>query len=95
MLTAARVDEIAAKIKAAGKRQQNPAGPARYHRRRCSQVVRLANFFIKDGTLATLVGQKFTTQTFTADPAKFSPTHPCVLVNRGTYGAAGTCRRCH
>jgi carboxyl-terminal processing protease len=53
------------------------------------QGVRLANFFIKQGTLATLVGQKFTTQTFTADPAKALTDAPlAVLVNRGTYGAA-------
>ena len=51
--------------------------------------LRLANFFIKQGTLATLEGQKFPSQTFTADPAKFLTDAPlAVLVNRGTYGAA-------
>ncbi len=49
--------------------------------------LRLANFFIKQGTLATLQGQQFPTQTFTADPAKFLTGAPlAVLVNRGTYG---------
>ena len=44
---------------------------------------------MKDGTLATLEGQKFPRQSFTADPAKFLTDAPlAVLVNRGTYGAA-------
>ena len=59
VLTAARVDEIAAKIKAAGKghkilldlRDTSGDDP--------KQGLRLANFFIKQGTLATLEGQKF------------------------------------
>ena len=51
--------------------------------------MRLANFFIKQGTLAALEGQKFPRQTFTADPAKFITDAPlAVLINRGTYGAA-------
>ena len=85
-LTADRVDEIAAKIKAAPKGNKilldlrDTTGDA-------TQGVRLANFFIKEGTLATLQGQQFTTQTFTADPAKFLTAAPlAVLVNRGTYG---------
>ena len=54
-----------------------------------TEGLRLANFFINQGTLATLEGQKFTTQTFTADPSKFITGAPlAVLVNRGTYGAA-------
>ena len=89
MLTAGRVDEIAAKIKAAGKGRKilldlrDAAGDD------AQQGLRLANFFIKQGTLATLVGQKFDTQTFTADPSKCLTDAPvAVLVNRGTYGAA-------
>jgi carboxyl-terminal processing protease len=85
-LTADRVGEIAAKIKAAPKGDKilldlrDTAGDP-------SQGIRLANFFIKDGTLATLQGQQFATQTFTADPAKFLTSAPvAVLVNRGTYG---------
>jgi carboxyl-terminal processing protease len=86
MLTEDRVDEIAAKIKAAPK-----GSKFLLDLRDCSggapQGLRLANFFIKQGTLATLQGQQFTTQTFTADPAKFLTNAPVsVLVNRGTYG---------
>jgi len=86
LLTSDRVDEIAAKIKAAPKGSKilldlrDATGDA-------PQGLRLANFFIKQGTLATLQGQQFATQTFTADPAKFLTAAPlAVLVNRGTYG---------
>ncbi len=51
--------------------------------------LRLANFFINRGALASLEGQKFPKQTFNADPAKYLTGVPlAVLVNRGTYGAA-------
>jgi carboxyl-terminal processing protease len=87
ILTPARVDEIAAKITADGKGRKilldlrDSSGEA-------PEGLRLANFFIKQGTLATLQGQKFPTQTFAADPAKFLTDAPlAVLVNRGTYGA--------
>ena len=88
-LTAARVDEIGASIKAAGKgrkvlldlRDSSAGDP--------QQGLRLANFFLKHGTLAMLEGQKFPRQTFTADAAKFVTDAPlAVLVNRGTAGAA-------
>jgi carboxyl-terminal processing protease len=88
VLTAARVDDIAAKIKAAGKghkilldlRDTTGDDP--------KQGLRLANLFIKQGTLATLEGQKFPQQTFTADPAQWLTGAPvAVLVNRGTYAA--------
>jgi carboxyl-terminal processing protease len=54
------------------------------------EAVRLANFFINSGTIATLHGQKFPEQTFTADPTKtINATAPLiVLVNRGTSGPA-------
>lgn len=85
-LTAERVDQIAAKIKAAPKNSKvlldlrDTSGDAQ-------QGIRLANFFIKQGTLATLQGQQFTTQTFSADPAQFLTAAPVsVLINRGTYG---------
>jgi carboxyl-terminal processing protease len=54
------------------------------------EAVRLANFFINSGTIATLEGQKFPKQTFTADPAKtINATAPLVvLVNGGTSGPA-------
>ncbi len=89
LLSAARVDEIAAKLKAASKTQK-----VLLDLRDCSEGdaadgLRLANFFINKGTLASLQGQQFPTQTFTADPARFVTAAPlAVLVNRGTYGAA-------
>ncbi len=86
MLSVERVDEIAAKVKAAPKNSKilldlrDAAGDP-------AQGIRLANFFIKQGTLATLQGQQFATQTFSADPAVFLTSAPlAVLVNRGTYG---------
>jgi carboxyl-terminal processing protease len=85
-LTADRVDQIASKIKAAPKNSKflldlrDTAGDPQ-------QGLRLANFFIKQGTLATLQGQQFAAQTFSADPAQFLTSAPVsVLVNRGTYG---------
>jgi carboxyl-terminal processing protease len=55
-----------------------------------AEALRLANFFIKSGTLALLEGQKVAKQTFTADPSKaINATAPLVvLVNRGTAGPA-------
>jgi carboxyl-terminal processing protease len=89
VLTAARVDEIAAKLKADGKNRKVLLDLRDSSGDDAQQGARLANFFVKQGTLATLEGQKFTTQTFTADPAQFVTAAPlAVLVNRGTYGAA-------
>jgi carboxyl-terminal processing protease len=53
-----------------------------------SQAVRLANFFIQSGTIATLEGQTVAKVTYTADASKaIDPTTPMVvLVNRGTSG---------
>jgi carboxyl-terminal processing protease len=88
-LTAARVDEIAAKIKAAGKSRKVLLDLRDSSGDDPQQGLRLANFFLKQGTLATLEGQKYPKQTFTADPAQFLTDAPlAVLVNRGTYGAA-------
>ena len=55
-----------------------------------SEAMRLANLFLKSGTIATLEGQKVQTVTFTADAAKaVNTTAPMiVLVNRGTSGPA-------
>jgi carboxyl-terminal processing protease len=91
VLTSARVDEISARLKAMPRdgnkkvlldlRDVSDGDEA--------QGERLANFFLKQGTLATLSGQKFPIQTFTADPAHFVTDAPlAVLVNRGTAGAA-------
>jgi carboxyl-terminal processing protease len=85
----ARVNEIAAQIKSAGKTEKILLDLRDTSGDDPKQGMRLANLFIKQGTLAMLVGQKFTEQTFTADPAKSLTDAPvAVLVNRGTYGAA-------
>jgi len=89
VLSAARVDEIAAKLKSAGKNRKILLDLRDCSEGSSAEGIRLANFFINQGTLATLEGQRFTTQTFTADPSKFITSAPlAVLVNRGTYGAA-------
>jgi carboxyl-terminal processing protease len=88
-LTAARVDEIAAHLKTDGKGRKVLLDLRDSSGDDAQQGLRLANFFVKQGTLATLEGQKVPRQTFTADPAKFLTDAPlAVLVNRGTYGAA-------
>jgi carboxyl-terminal processing protease len=88
-LTASRVDEIAARLRTEGKGRKilldlrdSSGGDA-------EQGLRLANFFLKQGTLATLEGQRFPRQTFPADPAQFITDAPlALLINRGTYGPA-------
>jgi len=88
VINKARVDEMAAKIKA------NKSRKVLLDLRDVSggdpeEGLRLANFFINQGTLGALEGQKFPKQTFTADPSKYLTSTPlAVLVNRGTYGAA-------
>jgi carboxyl-terminal processing protease len=88
VITKARVDEIASKIKANKNRKvlldlRDASGGEP------DEGIRLANFFINQGTLATLEGQKFPRQTFSADPSRYLTAAPvAVLVNRGTYGAA-------
>jgi carboxyl-terminal processing protease len=52
-----------------------------------AQAVRLANAFLKTGTIASLEGQKVPKQTFSAEPGKFITSAPLVvLVNHGTSG---------
>ena len=51
------------------------------------QGVRLANFFLESGTIATLSGQKYTYEAFNADTSKYVTSAPLVvLVNHGTSG---------
>jgi carboxyl-terminal processing protease len=84
-LTASRVDEI----KAAGKGRKVLLDLRDSSGGDSQQGLRLANFFVKQDTLAALEGQKFPRQTFTADPALFLTDAPlAVLVNRGTAGPA-------
>jgi len=88
-LTAARVDEIASRIKEAGPGRKILLDLRDSYGEDEKQGLRLANLFIKQGTLATLEGQKFPVQTFSADPALCLTGAPlAVLTNRGTYGAA-------
>ena len=88
VLTAGRVDDIAARIKAAGKSKKVLLDLRDTTGDDPQQGVRLANFFIKQGTLASLIGQTYPLQTFNADPSVFLTDAPvAVLVNRGTYGA--------
>jgi carboxyl-terminal processing protease len=53
-----------------------------------NEAVRVSNFFLSSGTIATLEGQKVARQVFTAEGSKaVSPSAPMVvLVNRGTAG---------
>ena len=91
VLTASRVDDIAARLKTMAKNGNTKvvldlrdvtSGDE-------AEGERLANLFLKQGTLATLSGQKVPAQTFTADPSKFITDAPlAVLINRGTEGAA-------
>ncbi len=55
-----------------------------------TEATRLANFFLKSGTIASLEGQKVPKQTFAAEASKsVNATAPVVvLVNRGTAGPA-------
>jgi len=91
VLSSARVDEIATHLKAMAK---NGNKKVLLDLRDVTQGdeeqgMRLANLFLKQGTLATLSGQKFPTQTFSADANRFVTEAPmAVLVNRGTAGAA-------
>jgi carboxyl-terminal processing protease len=88
VISKARVDDIAAKLKANKNKKivldlRDASGGDE------DEGIRLANLFVKDGTLAMLEGQTYPKQTFAADPAKWMTSAPLVvLVNRGTYGAA-------
>ena len=89
VLTAERVDAIANKIKSAGKTRKILLDLRDCAEGDDTQALRLANFFLDKGTMATLEGQKFSAQTFAADPTKELTSAPlAVLINRGTYGPA-------
>ena len=54
-----------------------------------AEGIKLANFFLKSGVIASLQGQKFPKQVWNADPSKTITAAPLVvLVNHGTAGAA-------
>jgi carboxyl-terminal processing protease len=89
VLTKDRVQEIASRLKAM---QKNGNKKVCLDLRDVAegdeaQGVRLANFFLQSGTIATLSGQKYPTETFNAEPSKFITGAPLVvLVNHGTSG---------
>ncbi|MGB9147046.1 MAG: S41 family peptidase [Acidobacteriaceae bacterium] len=91
LLTADRVDQVIAHLRAMPKdgstkvlldlRDVASGDP--------QQGIRLANAFLKSGTIAMLAGQTVPTQTFTAESSRFVTAAPLVvLVNHGTAGAA-------
>ena len=52
-----------------------------------AQGIRLANFFLQSGTIATLSGQKYPLQTFNAESKYYITNAPLVvLINHGTSG---------
>jgi carboxyl-terminal processing protease len=91
VLTRDRVDEIIARLRAMPKQgdrkvildlRDTAVGSE-------DQGIRLANAFLKSGTIAMLAGQTVPTQTFTADASQFVTAAPvAVLVNGATAGAA-------
>lgn len=88
VLTSARVDAIAAKIKAAGKGHKILLDLRDTTGDDLHQGLRLANLFIRSGNLGSVEGQKVPLQTFPADVSVCITDAPiAVLVNRGTYGA--------
>ena len=88
-ITAERVAQIADKIKTEGKGRKLILDLRDTAIGEEAQGIALANLFVKQGTIATLSGQKYPVETFTSDPTKTITDAPLiVLVNRGTYGAA-------
>jgi len=91
VLTQDRVDEILARLRAMPKDgdrkvildlRDTAVGSE-------EQGIRLANAFLKSGTIATMAGQTVPTQTFSAEASQFITAAPVVvLVNGGTAGAA-------
>lgn len=89
VLTDARIDALAEKIKTDGKGKKIILDLRDTAIGDEAAGIRLANLFIKEGTIATVSGQKYPTQTFNADSTKTITDAPLiVLINRGTYGAA-------
>src|SRR5271170_1612927 len=88
VLTKARVDEVISKLKAAPKNRKVLLDLRDIAVGDDQQAIRLANAFLETGTIATLEGQKFPEQVFTAQKGEFITSAPLVvLVNHGTSGA--------
>ncbi len=88
VLTKGRVDELISKLKAAPKNRKVLLDLRDVAEGDDPQAIRLANAFLETGSIATLEGQKFPEQVFTAQKAEFITAAPLVvLVNHGTSGA--------
>jgi carboxyl-terminal processing protease len=88
VLSKARVDEVVAKLKAAPKSRKVLLDLRDVAQGDEQQAIRLANAFLETGTIATLEGQKFPKQTFSAEKSGFITSAPLVvLVNHGTSGS--------
>ena len=91
-LTKDRVSEIESKLKAIGKGDTKDTKKILLDLRDVAvgdetQGIRLANLFLQSGTIATLSGQKYPSQTFLAEKSKSVTSLPLVvLVNHGTSG---------
>ena len=88
VLTKSRVDEVESKLKAAPKNRKVLLDLRDVAQGDEQQAIRLANAFLETGTIATLEGQKFPKQVFSAQKADFITSAPLVvLVNHGTSGS--------
>ncbi len=87
VLTKSRVDEVVGKLKAAPKNRKVLLDLRDVAEGDEQQAIRLANAFLETGTIATLEGQKYPKQVFSAEKAEFITAAPLVvLVNHGTSG---------
>jgi carboxyl-terminal processing protease len=87
VLTRARVDEVVGKLKSGPKSRKVLLDLRDVSQGDEEQAIRLANAFLETGTIATLEGQKFPKQIFTAMKSEFITSAPlAVLVNHGTSG---------
>jgi carboxyl-terminal processing protease len=87
VLTKPRVDEVLSKLKAAPRSRKVLLDLRDVAEGDSPQAIRLANAFLETGTIATLEGQKFPKQVFSAEKPEFITGAPLVvLVNHGTSG---------
>src|SRR6202789_905013 len=91
-LTKERVNEIESKLKGLGQGDNKETKKVLLDLRDVAvgdeaQGIRLANFFLQSGTIATLSGQKYPSEPFAAEKPKCLTAVPLlVLVNHGTSG---------
>jgi carboxyl-terminal processing protease len=87
VLTKSRVDEVLNKLKAAPKNRKVLLDLRDVAQGDEQQAIRLTNAFLETGTIATLEGQKYPKQVFSAQKSEFITAAPLVvLVNHGTSG---------